>query len=214
MAQRKIKETRENGGFLAKVYRDSDYGEYRVALWHNGAKVENADYFTTDKADALATAESMVSDAARKAGTAGQRPAIEILYASGETGDSVRANGNGGTLARGWYVKTADGTAGPFAKKTDARIVAELAAVEIDGLRWNRETKTHDDIKLNPSIFADADGAAIAIVSAEDGKGFADYYGEFRGGYPWIAETLETFATARGLIWEWQNPGAIGLYHS
>lgn len=48
-------------------------------------------------------------------------------------------------------------------------------------------------------------------VSAEDGKDLADYYGEFRGGYPWISPALETWAKKLGFYWEWQHPGAIVL---
>lgn len=156
MARRKIHETAETGGFMAKVYRDAENDEYRVALWHNGRKVENADYFTNDKADALDTAAAMVADA----------------------------------------------------------IKAEVSAVEIDGIEYDRETREIRDIRVRPSVFPGGDSGAIVRVSAEDGLGFADYYGEYRGGYPWIAPALESFATARGLIWEWINPGAIGLYRA
>ncbi len=48
-------------------------------------------------------------------------------------------------------------------------------------------------------------------ISAEDGKDLADYYGEFRGGYPWIHPRLETWAKRLGFHWEWQHPGAIVL---
>ena len=49
-------------------------------------------------------------------------------------------------------------------------------------------------------------------VSAENGDDAADYYGEFRGGYPWINPKLVRLAEKNGLMWEWQNPGCIGLY--
>lgn len=49
-------------------------------------------------------------------------------------------------------------------------------------------------------------------VSMEHGDDAGDYYGEFRGGYPWINPKLETFAKQRKSYWEWQNPGAITLY--
>lgn len=38
-----------------------------------------------------------------------------------------------------------------------------------------------------------------------------DYYGEFRGGYPWIAPELVEWAEKKGLYWEWENPGCIVL---
>lgn len=39
-----------------------------------------------------------------------------------------------------------------------------------------------------------------------------DYYGEFRGGYPWINPKLEKLAEQAGLYWEWENPAVICLY--
>ena len=47
------------------------------------------------------------------------------------------------------------------------------------------------------------------MVSAENGDNAADYYGEFRGGYPWINPALERLAQHYDGYWEWQNPGAI-----
>ena len=60
--------------------------------------------------------------------------------------------------------------------------------------------------------FHHADEYDIVQVSAEYGDDAADYYGEFRGGYPWINPKLEAFAEKHGCFWEWQNPGAIALY--
>ena len=62
---------------------------------------------------------------------------------------------------------------------------------------------------VRPTAYVNEDGQLE--VSAEDGKDFADYYGEFRGGYPWIAPILEAWAHHFGLHWEWQHPGAIVL---
>lgn len=39
-----------------------------------------------------------------------------------------------------------------------------------------------------------------------------DYYGEFRGGYPWIDPKLEKLADKAGSYWEWENPAVISLY--
>lgn len=36
-----------------------------------------------------------------------------------------------------------------------------------------------------------------------------DYYGEYRGGYPWIHPNLEQWAAEQGGYWEWENPEAI-----
>lgn len=52
------------------------------------------------------------------------------------------------------------------------------------------------------------------FVSAEHGDDAADYYGEFRGGYPFINQKLEKLAEKFKGYWEWENPGAIGLYQA
>lgn len=62
---------------------------------------------------------------------------------------------------------------------------------------------------VTPTAWVDEDG--LLNVSAEDGKDLADYYGEFRGGCPWVEPNLVKWAEARGAYWEWQNPGAIVL---
>jgi hypothetical protein len=51
------------------------------------------------------------------------------------------------------------------------------------------------------------------ILSAEDGGYFADYYGEYRGGYPWIDPRVEQWAVDNGMHLEWQNPGAVGIWY-
>lgn len=69
------------------------------------------------------------------------------------------------------------------------------------------------DKDLNPTTIAVQsfiiDG--VLRVSAEYG-GAADYYGEYRGGYPYIAPELEEWAESKGGFWEWQDPGSIGFY--
>lgn len=52
----------------------------------------------------------------------------------------------------------------------------------------------------------------VLIVSAEDGPNAADYYGEYRGGCPWINPKLEAWAEKHGCFWEWRDPGSIALY--
>ena len=49
-------------------------------------------------------------------------------------------------------------------------------------------------------------------VSAENGDGAADYYGEYRGNFPYIHPTLEAWATKHKGYWEWVNPGCIAFY--
>lgn len=60
-----------------------------------------------------------------------------------------------------------------------------------------------------PTIYV-KDG--LIYVSAEDGNYFADYYGEFNNGYPYIDPRLEKIADKYGMIWEWQNAGEIILH--
>lgn len=69
--------------------------------------------------------------------------------------------------------------------------------------------KIKDDWKRSPTVFL---VDSRVYVSAEDGNIFADYYGEFRGGFPWISPLLEKWAKEKGMHWEWENPGCIGLY--
>jgi hypothetical protein len=46
---------------LVKVYRDSANDEFVCKLFISGKHKPRADYFTNDKADAIATAEHMVA---------------------------------------------------------------------------------------------------------------------------------------------------------
>lgn len=66
--------------------------------------------------------------------------------------------------------------------------------------------------KKNPHVLHFVERGALAMVSAEHGDGAADYYGEFRGGYPYIDPALEKFAEKHDAYWEWVNPGLIALY--
>ena len=67
----------------------------------------------------------------------------------------------------------------------------------------------YDFIKVPHDSIISEDGALI--VSGESGSFAIDYYGEFRGGYPYISDELEQWAEKQGFNWEWQNPGAIIL---
>lgn len=58
-----------------------------------------------------------------------------------------------------------------------------------------------------PTVF-ERDG--LVFISAEDGKGFADYYGEYQATEaPYIHPELEAIAKNHGGYWEWENPGCI-----
>lgn len=45
----------------AKVYHDTEWGEYRVKFYLNGIWQVNADYHTEDKQDAFDTAHAIVA---------------------------------------------------------------------------------------------------------------------------------------------------------
>jgi len=77
---------------------------------------------------------------------------------------------------------------------------------------WDADAKDLIDVEKRPAAFVDEDG--VLCVSGEDGSGFVDYYGKFRGGYPYIAPELEAWASDNGMYWEWQNPGSIALYEA
>jgi hypothetical protein len=72
----------------------------------------------------------------------------------------------------------------------------------------------YDKIVAPPTLVGeDSAGRKQIVLSAEDKNSFyfADYYGEFRGGCPWIHPALETWAKDHGFYWEWVNPGAVAL---
>lgn len=60
MARKKI-QTYTNGNREARVYRDSEWEEYRTVFYVDGVKQQNADHHTDDKQDAFATAERWVN---------------------------------------------------------------------------------------------------------------------------------------------------------
>lgn len=95
-----------------------------------------------------------------------------------------------------------------FTAKQIEKLKVELAQITIPKLVWNKENKDFDEVLVPPTIFYRNN---FIIVSAEDGNDFADYYGEYRGGYSWIHPKLEAWAKEKGYMWEWENPGCIQL---
>lgn len=74
--------------------------------------------------------------------------------------------------------------------------------------KWDRETREYIPCERHPTAFI-RKGENTVMVSAEDGCFFADYYDH---GGMWIHPLLEKFAAENGCFWEWESPGAIGLY--
>ena len=60
MAKRLIKRIL-NGQNSAKIYFDSEYGEYRVCFYKQAEHLVKADYHTDDKIDAVQTAEFVLT---------------------------------------------------------------------------------------------------------------------------------------------------------
>lgn len=71
-----------------------------------------------------------------------------------------------------------------------------------------RKDGKYVEVSVSPTVF---ERDSSLYVSAEDGYGFADAYGEFRGGYQWIDPRLVDIAKANGCYWEWVNAGCIVL---
>ena len=65
------------------------------------------------------------------------------------------------------------------------------------------------EVFIKPHAFIQDD---TLMISAENGDGLADYYGEFRGGDPYIHEDLEKWAEENDGMWQWFNPASIGFY--
>lgn len=47
-------------GYMAQIYRDNDWNEYRVKFYKTGAYMAGADYHTPDRQDAFDTAQHTV----------------------------------------------------------------------------------------------------------------------------------------------------------
>ena len=88
--------------------------------------------------------------------------------------------------------------------------IKELKALHIDSMDWDRETKSLIDTVVSPTVI-ERDG--LVIVSAEDGKGFADYWGcdEIQREGMYIHPELEALADKHGMYWEWEDAGAISI---
>ncbi len=65
MPLRKI-HTETRGARVVKVYRDSEWCEFRCRLYVAGVLQSDADYFTGDRDDALETAKAMVKPMQKK----------------------------------------------------------------------------------------------------------------------------------------------------
>lgn len=93
------------------------------------------------------------------------------------------------------------------------KAIKAIESVKEETLRWNREKKEHDEILVHaPYINRDYQGELLISAESEDSYPFADYYGEFRGGYPYINPKLEDALLKAGFFLEWKNPGCLAVY--
>lgn len=86
--------------------------------------------------------------------------------------------------------------------KDKAKALKTLPALPVD---WDEEKDA--PINRPPKGVVRSDGSVI--LSAEEGDGLLDYYGEFRGGYPYIHPKIEEWAKTNGFFLEWENPGCV-----
>lgn len=68
-----------------------------------------------------------------------------------------------------------------------------------------------DEVKVTSESFAKE------TVSTDNGSEdfevkVVDYYGEWRGGYPWVSPKLEEYLKVNGFWYEWDHPGAIVIH--
>lgn len=96
--------------------------------------------------------------------------------------------------------------------KTLENAVKRMTYTDFDfvGERPNRELV---EVKKSvaDSVFTDRETGNPALTS-ERGCGLIDYYGEYRGGYPYVSEKLEKLVKKHGCYYEWIHPGAICFY--
>lgn len=92
---------------------------------------------------------------------------------------------------------------------TRNQLIAQILEIKSKDLKWNKITRDFEEVDVFPNVF-EKDNALC--VSAEDGAHFADYYGECRGGYPWIHPELEALAEKNHMFWEWDDAGSISLW--
>lgn len=64
-------------------------------------------------------------------------------------------------------------------------------------------------VERNVKIEARHDHDEACLIIDGCNSHYADYYGEFRGGYPWVHPALEKWAEERNLTVDWYDPGTL-----
>lgn len=80
-------------------------------------------------------------------------------------------------------------------------------------MKRNARTAFNKLKKLGVPVYETSDTSHFGI-SAEDENSYLwlDYYGEFRGGYPFVHEDVEQILNENNLFAEWENPGCMTVY--
>lgn len=75
---------------------------------------------------------------------------------------------------------------------------------------WDHKAQDLKEVNAKLEVFR-KDGLLSVSAETEHAQNFIDYYGEFRGGLPFISDELKEIAAEHGAHWQWINPGEIGL---
>lgn len=79
-------------------------------------------------------------------------------------------------------------------------------------MKWESDEGL-DSNQFPENITFERDGTLyISAETSYSALCVADYYGEYRGGYPWINPDIERTAEKLGLIIEWVNPGCLSVH--
>ncbi len=65
---------------------------------------------------------------------------------------------------------------------------------------------------ISAELYGRDDGFYEGHKDLAPGGYWADYYGEFTGGYPYVAPEIEKILDKYGLYCEWNNPGVLSVY--
>ena len=83
-------------------------------------------------------------------------------------------------------------------------------------MKRNARTAMNQLKKMGVPMLEEGCGSPNAHFSIsgemEDSYLWIDYYGEFRGGYPYINEDLEKVLSKHGLFAEWENAAIVSVY--
>ncbi len=96
-------------------------------------------------------------------------------------------------------------------KATKAKIKAQLEAITYEDLYRDATRPAGDRYQWREMNLEVIERDGLLIISGESGHSLVDYYGEFRGNYPYIDPRIEAIAEKHDCHWEWENPGAIAL---